>query len=91
MTSMALISDGISKVRAFELPCGIRADGSSAASGRTALVRWRSSWAGKLYQVYVNGRFAGAALDFGQRQMLLRVPCSFERAVREMIDLVKYF
>jgi hypothetical protein len=34
------------------------------------------------YQVYVNGRFAGATLDSEQRQMVVPVPCSLEAPVR---------
>ncbi len=79
---MALNSDGISKVMAFELPCGIRADGSSAASGRTALVRWRSSWADRLYQVYVNGEYAGLTVDSEQRQLVVALPANEQSPVR---------
>ncbi len=79
---MALISEGINKVRAFELPCGIRADGSSAASGRTALVRWRSSWSDKFYQVYVNGEYAGVTVDSEQRQLVVGLPAYEQSPVR---------
>jgi len=79
---MALNSDGISKVMAFELPCGIRADGSSAGSGRTALVRWHSAWADKLYQVYVNGQYAGVTIDCEQRQLVVALPANELSPVR---------
>ena len=73
---MKLISDGVDNVRVFELPFGGR-----AMAGVT-LVRWRSNWEDKLYHVYVNGKFAGATVEAGQRQLMVHVPCSFESAVR---------
>jgi hypothetical protein len=79
---MALISDGINSVRAFELPCGIRADGEHVGTPRRALVKWRSIWSDKFYQVYVNGQFAGVTLDNRQRQMVVPTPTSIESAVR---------
>lgn len=79
---MALISSGIDKVRAFGLPCGIRADGGSVGEPRTALVKWRSCWGDKLYQVYVNGKYAGATFDNQQRQMVVQMPTSAEASVR---------
>jgi hypothetical protein len=79
---MSLISSGIDKVSAFDLPVGIWADGQSAALPRTCLVRWRSQWGDKLHQVYVNGRYAGATVDGEQRQIVVAVPNSFETPVR---------
>ncbi len=79
---MALISSGIEKVMAFVLPIGIWEDGSSVAVPGAALVKWRSSWSDKFYQIYVNGRFAGATIDCGQRQMIVQMPVSLERPVR---------
>ena len=79
---MALISSGIDMVRAIELPAGVRLDGSSFATGRMALVRWRSSWSDKFYQVYVNSRFAGTTIDAGQRERTVHLPSSFNTAVR---------
>jgi len=79
---MSLISTGIEKVRAFELPAGIRQDGEYVAAPRIALVSWRSSCSDMLHQVYVNGRFAGATIDAQQRQMVVQIPTSFESAVR---------
>jgi len=64
------------------LPDGIVADGRHVAISHTALVTWRSALEGKLYQVYVNGTFAGATLDAGQRQLIVRTPVSLESAVR---------
>ncbi len=77
-----LINSGIENVRVFELPCGIWAGGGYVASPRIALVRWRSSWNDKFYQVYVNGQYAGATVDRQQRQMLVPIPTSLELPVR---------
>jgi len=79
---MCLISSGIEKVRAFELPGGIRQDGRCVAEPRTAFVRWHSGWSDKHYQVYVNGRYAGATVDSEQREMLVQVPSFVGRPVR---------
>ena len=79
---MSLISSGIDKIRAFELPAGIRNDGSCAGMPRIALVKWRSSWSDKLYQIYVNGRYAGTTVETGQREMIVKLPISLVTAVR---------
>jgi len=79
---MALINSGIENVRVFELPCGIRADGGYIASQRIALVKWRSTWSDKFYQVYVNGQYAGATVNNRQSQMLVPIPASLELPVR---------
>jgi len=79
---MALISDGIELVRALELPCGIRADGNYVGTPRAALVRWRSRLDEVLYQVYVNGQYAGATVDKQQREMIVGLPTSPESPVR---------
>lgn len=81
---MGLISDGITCVRAFDLPCGIRADGSSFSAPRTALVTWKASsqLSGKLFQAYVDGRFAGVTIDPQQRRMAVPLGVSAETAAR---------
>jgi len=81
---MGLISSGIEKVRAFELPAGIWADGEFAGTPRTALVKWsaKADLSDMFYQVYVNGRYAGVTVDSQQRQMIIPIPASFESAVR---------
>ena len=79
---MALISSGIEKVRAFELAGGIWEDGKSVAAPRIALVKWRSSWTDKFYQIYVGGQYAGATLETEQRQMVVQIPTSLETPVR---------
>jgi len=78
---MVLISSGIEGVRAFELPGGIWADGRSIGTPRIALVKWQSCWSDKLYQVYVNGQYAGATVDSQQRQMIVQIPTSLEVSV----------
>ncbi|UCF43861.1 MAG: hypothetical protein JSV99_02750 [Planctomycetota bacterium] len=79
---MALVSSGIEKVRAFELPGGIWPDGSYAGCPRIALVKWHSHLSNMFYQVYVNGWYAGSTLDGQQRQMMVQIPTSLETAVR---------
>lgn len=79
---MSLVSNGIDKVRAFELPAAVWADGRSVAAPRVALVTWRSQWDDRLHQVYVNGRYGGGTVDSAQRQMVVRVPNSFDAPVR---------
>jgi hypothetical protein len=79
---MSLYSDGIDSVRAFDLPAGIWPDGRYVKGIRVALVKWRSTWSDKLHQVYVNGRYAGATLDFRQRQLIVHIPTSPECPVR---------
>ena len=79
---MALIDSGIEEVRVFELNSGVWADGSNMPAPRVAVVRWRSSWSDKFYQVYVNGRYAGITLGFDQRQMIVQLHTSLEMPVR---------
>jgi len=86
---MAPISSGINRLRAFEIPCGIWADGEYVASPRTVLVRWDSNWSDKIYQVYVNGQYAGVTIDSQQRQMIVQVPTSLEVPVRIEIFAVE--
>ncbi len=81
---MRLISSGIEKVRAFELPAGIWANGECAGIPRIALVKWsaEADLSDMFYQVYVNGQYAGVTVDSQQRQMVVPIPTSFESAVR---------
>jgi len=79
---MTLIGDSIEKVRAFELPVGIWADGRCVGFPRKALVKWHSCWPNMFYQVYVNGQYAGATVDSQQRQMIVQIPTSLETPVR---------
>ena len=86
---MGLASSGIEVVKALELPGGIRADGGYVGVPRAVLVKWRSSLAGKFYQVYVNGRYAGATVDSEQRQMVVHIPTSLDTAVRVEVFAVE--
>ena len=79
---MSLISSGIDKLRTFELPCGVWADGNYVGIPRTVLVKWRSGWSDKFYQVYANGKYAGTTTNSQQRQMIVQVPTSLESPVR---------
>jgi len=81
---MGLISTGIEKVRAFELPAGIWADGECVEAPRLALVKWsaKANLSDMFYQVYVNGQYAGTTVDNQQRQMIVPIPTSLESAVR---------
>lgn len=79
---MPCVREGIENVRATVLPDGMAVDGSVAAFSRTVLVTWRSDLSDRLYQVYVNGVFAGATLHAQQRQLVIQTPSSFESAVR---------
>lgn len=87
---MGLTSNGIEFVRAYELPGGIRSDGGYVGAARRTLVKWRSSLAGKFYQVYVNGRYAGATNDSEQRQMVVQIQTSLGSAVRIEVFAVEF-
>ncbi|MBN1359356.1 MAG: hypothetical protein JW993_02135 [Sedimentisphaerales bacterium] len=86
---MPMIRDGIENVRGMVLPDGIADDGHSVGFSRAALVSWHSGLEGKLHQVYVNDRFAGATLDPAQRQLVVQLPSSFEAAVRLEVTAVE--
>jgi hypothetical protein len=79
---MSLVAEGISKVRAFDIPAGIWLNGDYFACPRVAIVKWHSDWTDKLHQVYVNGRHAGTTVDVNQRQLVVPVPNSPATAVR---------
>lgn len=79
---MSLTAQGIESVGAFELPGGVWADGRYWARPKAALVKWRSSWSDKFYQVYVNGKFAGATIDAEQRQLIVPLPDCNQNAVQ---------
>ena len=86
---MALISEGIENVRAIEVPAGIWKDGDSVALPRVVLVRWHCDWIDKLYQVYVNGQYAGATVEPGQREMIVQLPSSCQLPVRMEVFAVQ--
>jgi hypothetical protein len=86
---MSFLREGILNVRAVVLPDGIGADGRLAAVSRTALVTWQSTVKGMLFQVYANGRLAGATIHPDERQMVVQTPASFEAAVRIEVIAVR--
>jgi hypothetical protein len=86
---MGLISSGINGVRVFDLPTGVWEDGAIVEAPRVCLVKWRSEWKDKLYQVYVNGYFAGVTVDREQRGMVVQSPSCYERAARVEVFAVE--
>ncbi len=76
------LSEGISSVQAFALPMGIGQDGQVNQSSGFAVVKWKSAYADKLCQVYVNGKFAGITANPLQRAMIVPLPFSPARANR---------
>jgi len=85
---MSLIDIGIDRIRVFELPCGIWGNGGFHALAGTVLVKWHSCWNNKLYQVYVNGKYAGTTVDSSQRQIIIPIPTSLESPVRIQVFAV---
>ena len=79
---MALLSNGISNVRALAIPAGVCADGTITENVSSALIKWHSSWLDKMHQVYVNGRFAFVTADCRQREAVVSIPSSPQTAVR---------
>ena len=79
---MSLISNGINSVRVFALPAGIWPNGEHIGLPQTVLVQWHSVLSDVLYQVYVNGKYAGTTVHNSQKQMLVSVPASFSSPVR---------
>jgi hypothetical protein len=79
---VTLLSQGISNVRAFMIPAGIRDDGTVTENVSSVLVKWRSSWLDKMHQIYVNGRLAAVTIDCEQRKITAPVPSSEQTAVR---------
>jgi hypothetical protein len=86
---MGLVSTGIDRVKAFELPAGIWADGRSVGAPRLALIRWHSSWSDKLYQIYVDGQYSATTVDSEQRQMIVQMPTFSETPVRMEVFAVE--
>ncbi|MCK4913008.1 MAG: hypothetical protein KAI59_05350 [Planctomycetes bacterium] len=79
---MTITSEKIEKVRAFEVPNGVFGDGQIVSAAKIAFVKWQSGWSDKFYQVYVNGKYAGATSDNEQRHMLVQIPDSPQTAVK---------
>ena len=86
---MVLISSGIDRVRAFELPSGVWADGRYVGAPRIALIKWRSSLRDKFHQIYVNGRYGGSTVDSQQREMIVQIPTCLEVPVRVEVFAVE--
>ncbi len=86
---MPFLREGIENVRAVLLPDAVAADGHGTALSRTAVMTWKSCLEGMLYQVYVNGRFAGVTVDSQQRELVIQAPSSFEAAVRVEVVAVE--
>ena len=79
---MTVISEGISRVKAFALPAGASCDGQANQLTGVVLVRWHSIYNDMLHQIYVNSRFAGVTVEPGQRQLIVPIPLSQKTAVR---------
>ena len=79
---MTIISEQISRVRAFALPAGVNCDGLSNQLAGMAIVKWHSTHGNMLHQVYVNDRFAGVTVEPGQQQLIVPLPLSQKSAVR---------
>ena len=79
---MAIISEGISRVRAFALPAGVNCDGLANQLTGAAIIKWHSTHGNVLHQVYVNGRFAGVTVEPAQQQLIVPIPLSQKTAVR---------
>ena len=79
---MSFWREGIEDIRAVVMPDATAPEGRGAAFSRAVLVTWRSVLEGVLYQVYVNGHWAGVTLDSQQRQLLVQAPSSFQAAVQ---------
>ena len=79
---MAIISEGISRVKAFALPAGINCDGLANQLTGAVVVKWHSIHGNMLHQIYVNDRFAGVTVEPGQQQLVVPIPLSQKSAVR---------
>jgi hypothetical protein len=68
---MSLISSGINRVRAYGLAAGVGSDGRTVNEPASVLVKWNSEHEDKLYQVYVDGEFAGVTTDLMARSIVV--------------------
>jgi len=69
---MAVSTENIAQVKARAFPAGGLSDGALVPLAGLALVSWQSSESEKLFQVYVNGRWAGATMTASQRSLLVQ-------------------
>jgi hypothetical protein len=86
---MGFVRDGIENVRVLVLSDGVAEDGQCAGVSRAALVTWHSPHAGMLHQIYVNGVFAGAAVDTEQRKAIVQLPALRQSAARVVVIAVE--
>ena len=71
---MSIQRTGIDNVRVIVLPDAVRPFGDGVTFSHAVLVSWQSSLEGLLYQVYINGRFAGVTNDPSERQLVIQTP-----------------
>ena len=71
---MSILSSGIEHVWACAIPSGIGRDGKRFDEPLSIIVSWKASYANKLYQVYVNGKYAAVTDDVKQRRLRVTVP-----------------
>jgi hypothetical protein len=79
---VSFIGSGIDRVRAFGLAAGVGADGRFINAPLSVLVKWRSEHEDKLYQVYVDGKFAGVTQNYRERMMVVAIPSEDLAAAR---------
>ena len=70
---MSFTTEQIESVRAESFPMGRLRGGKVLATPGLVLVRWRSGLSDRLFQVYVNGCFAGVTSEVDERVMLVHV------------------
>ena len=79
---MALLREGIERVRAVVVPDAVAANGNGVAFSRTVLVAWKSNLGDMLHQVYVDGSLAGATANPQQRELVIQIPSFVKTAAR---------
>ena len=70
---MSLISSGINRVRVYGLAAGIGSDGRVVNEPASVLIKWKSEHKDKLYQVYVDGEFAGVTTGRMARSIVVSI------------------
>jgi hypothetical protein len=79
---MGPVVDGISRVCVLPVAAGAGRAGAIVYEAGWAVVRWRSVWEDKAYQVYVNGRLGGVTVNELQRSCVVALPREYSRGVR---------